>query len=64
VSGVRVAAVAVEPLVVLLDRRSRAVFRIVLDGVEHVRDPRPMSGLQSPLALDLVLAVQRVVAAR
>ena len=59
------AAVAVEPVVVRLDRgEPRTAVSQLRRDLEHVRDARELPGLPASVALDLVPAVRGVVAAR
>src|SRR5262245_2130155 len=60
----RLASVALEPLVLRERRPSRARLRCVWNGVEHVRDGRPMSRLQPSVAMDVMPAMRRVVVPR
>ncbi|HEY9466991.1 MAG TPA: hypothetical protein VIR54_28035, partial [Vicinamibacterales bacterium] len=53
-----------EPLVVQLRRNARTVLRVVRHRVEHVLNARPLSGLQSPMAVDDLPEVPRTFAAR
>lgn len=63
-SLVPVAPPFVEPLVLRRERCARAVLHGLQDRVEYVRDPRPVSGMRAPMALDAVSALRRVVLAR
>lgn len=45
-------------------RFSRIFFRRLLFGVEHVRNARSVPGLPSPMALDIVSFLRRLVSAR
>src|SRR5262249_16692240 len=62
--AVRMAAVAVQPLELPEPRWSRATVPRLRRSVEYVRDARTVSRLLAPVALDLVSALPRVVAAR
>jgi uncharacterized protein YdhG (YjbR/CyaY superfamily) len=55
---------AVLPLVVSVDRYAGTILRSMRHRVEHVRDAWALSGLQPSMAVDLVPAVRRLVAAR
>jgi hypothetical protein len=63
-SALRLAPIGLEPLVLQVRRYSRAVLPSVRDGLEHIFDAGTLSGLQPPVALDLMPSLRRVVVAR
>jgi hypothetical protein len=63
-SAVWVATARVEPLDVLFDAQPRTVLPRVRHGLEYVPDPRKMSRLHPPVAMDIVSPLSSVVAAR
>ena len=63
-SSLQLAAVGVEPLDVLLGGYPGALLPQLRHRVEHVCDARTLPRLQSPMGMDVVSALQPVVAAR
>ena len=61
---VQLAAIRVQSLVLRLHRDSRAGLSRVRHHLEHVLDEGPLSGLQRPVALDLMPALSGGVVAR
>jgi len=57
------AAVTREPLELYIDRCPGAAVPRLWDRVEHVRDEGPLPRLPAPVAVDVVFAVCRMVAA-
>jgi len=53
-SALRLASVTLQPLVVRVRRHARAAVHGVRDGLEHILDARTMSGLQPPVAMDVM----------
>ena len=63
-SALFVAATSLESMVLQLRRYAGATVRELRDGLEHVRYARPLSRLQSSMALDDLFALLRGVVAR
>ena len=63
-SAVQLEAVAGQPVGLLLGRHTRAVLPIVRHVVEHVPNARPLSRVRSPVEVDVVSQLRRMVAAR
>jgi len=61
---VRLAADRGEPVVLLVERRAGTLFRVVRRRVEHVQHARALPWLPASVAVDLVPALRRMVAAR
>ena len=62
-SAVPLAAVAVEPVGVLLDRHARAVLPVVRHVMEYLHDSRTLSRLRPSVDLDVLPQLRRLVAA-
>ena len=63
-SALSLAAGSGQPLVLRVPRDARAALSVLRHGLAHVHHARALSGLQPPVAVDLVYAVFAVVAAR
>ncbi len=63
-SPVFVAAVAVEPVVLLERGHARAVPRRLRHVVEHIRDARALPRMRSSVAMDVVSPLRGVVSSR
>src|SRR6185436_15305950 len=62
--GVRLAARAERSVVLFGRRHARAAVHVVRHRLEYVLDPRPLSRLPAPVAMDILPALPRVVPAR
>ena len=63
-STLRLASDSVEPVELHFDPLPRTVVQRMRDRVEHVSDERPLLGLQSPVAMDVLSSMSPVVVAR
>jgi hypothetical protein len=59
--AMQLAAAGIEPLVLRVHRYAGAAFRGVRHGMEHVLNQGALSRLQSPVEMDLVPSLRRVV---